>query len=251
MPTRRNLLVGVSALGVAALATSGAHAGEKAADKPAADKSAEKSDKPAAKVAPAGAFTLEPLPYPDTDLVPYISQNTLTYHYGKHHQGYVNKLNELYLGNESLGTTPDAVAKAAFGDKDRTSLYNNAAQAHNHTFLWSSMRKNGGGWPSGKLGDAMKLAFTDEEGWKKAFKESATTQFGSGWAWLVSKEGKVSVVHTANADCPLWTGEGTPLLVLDVWEHAYYLDYQNKRSEYVVAFLDHLVNWDFAAKNFG
>ncbi len=251
MTTRRDLLVGASAL-VALASTLPANA----ADKPAAtgaatpasgDKAA--TDKPAA---PTGPFTLAPLPFADTDLVPYISQNTLSYHYGKHHTGYVTKLNELYVGNESLGTTTEAVAKATFGDKDKKPLYNNAAQAWNHAFLWNSMKKGGGGFPtSGKFADAMKAAFTDSDGWKKAFKEAATTQFGSGWAWLIAKDGKLSVMHTANADSPQWTGEGTPLLVLDVWEHAYYLDYQNKRPDYVAAFLDHLANFDFAAKNFG
>jgi Fe-Mn family superoxide dismutase len=262
MPTRRDLLAGAPAFGIAVLgaaalsSSTSALAGDKSADK-AADKSTDKAaDKPAEtkaaeKPAPTGPFTLAPLPYADTDLVPFISQHTFSYHYAKHHAGYVNKLNELYVGNESMGTTTEAVAKAAYGDKDRTPLYNNAAQSWNHAFLWNSMKKGGGGMPlNGKVADAMRAAFVDSEGFKKAFREAALGQFGSGWAWLVNNGGKLSCVKTANADSPLWTGAGTPILVLDVWEHAYYLDYQNKRVDYVNAFLDHLANWDFAEKNF-
>lgn len=247
MPSRRDLLVGVSAFAVATAASSALAGGAKPPEsKPAADKP------PESKPPAAGPFTLAPLPWGDADLAPVISQSTVSFHYGKHHQGYVNKLNELYVGNESLGSTPEAIATAAYGKADKAPLYNNAAQAWNHAFYWNSMKKNGGTVPTtGKLADAIKAGFGDADGLKKAFKETALGQFGSGWAWLVNNGGKLSMVKTANADSPLWTGAGTPLLVIDVWEHAYYLDYQNKRSDYVAAWLDKLVNWDFAEKNFG
>lgn len=255
MPTRRDILagapaLGVAALGVAAFSSSRAYAGDKPADTKAAD--TKSADTKAAPAPVTGPFTLAALPFADTELAPFISQNTLSFHYGKHHAKYVSKLNELYVGNEAMGTTTEAVAKAAYGDKDHTPLYNNAAQAWNHAFFWNSLRKGGGGVPmAGKLSDAMKSAFTDADGFKKAFREAATGQFGSGWAWLVSNGGKLSCVKTANADSPLWTGAGTPLLCIDVWEHSYYLDYQDKRVDYVNAFLDHLANWEFAEKNYG
>lgn len=205
---------------------------------------------PAATVA-SGPFTLPALPYADTDLTPAISQNTIGFHYGKHHQGYVNKLNELVVGKEWASKSLDDVVKGTYGTES-TSIYNNSAQIWNHTFYWNSMKKAGGGAaPAGKLADAIKAAFGDHEGFKKEFTAAATGQFGSGWAWLVVKEGKLAVVKTANADSPGVTGAGTPLLVCDVWEHAYYLDYQNRRNEYVTAWLDKAVNWDFAAKNLG
>ena len=248
MPTRRDLLVGAPALGVAVLgaASLANSAIAFAADtKPADTKTSEAK----AAAAPTGPFTLAALPFADTDLVPYISQNTLSFHYGKHHAKYVSKLNELYVGNEAMGTTPEAVAKAAYGDKDHTPLYNNAAQAWNHTFLWNSMKKNGGGMPTtGKLADALKAAFTDADGFKKAFRDTATSQFGSGWAWLVLNKGKLEICSTANQDSPVSEGK-TPLLTLDVWEHSYYLKYQNKRAEYIENWWK-VVDWQAVNKRF-
>lgn len=205
----------------------------------------------AAPAAPSGPFTLAPLPYADTDLAPAISQNTLSFHYGKHHQGYVNKLNELVAGKEWASKSLDDVVKGTHGT-EAIGIYNNSAQVWNHNFYWNSMKKGGGGSaPAGRVADAIKAAFGDHDGFKKEFIQAATSQFGSGWAWLVVKDGKLAVVKTANADNPVVTGAGTPLLVCDVWEHAYYLDYQNKRGEYLTAWLDKALNWDFATKNLG
>ena len=221
-----------------------------AATPPAAPAPATPVATPAASVA-TGPFTLPALPYADTDLAPTISQSTIGFHYGKHHQGYVNKLSELVAGKDWASKSLDDVVKGSYGTEN-TEIYNNSAQIWNHTFYWNSMKKAGGGAaPAGKLADAIKAAFGDHDGFKKEFTAAATGQFGSGWAWLVVKEGKLAVVKTANADNPIGTGAGTPLLVCDVWEHAYYLDYQNRRNEYVSAWLDKAVNWDFAAKNLG
>ncbi len=248
MPTRRDLLVQASLLGASALVASAPRRAQAADD--AAGQIAITPGPAAPTGKPSTHFTLAPLPYSDADLAPALSQNAITFHYGKHHQGYINKLNEYYTGNEALGTTQKEVAKATYGNPDQIMLYNNAAQSWNHAFYWNSMKKKGGGTPGGALGDSFKSAFTDAEGFKNAFREVATSQFGSGWAWLVNNNGKLSILKTSNADSPQWAGGGTPLIVIDVWEHAYYLDYQNKRNEYVNAFCDSLVNWEFAAQNF-
>ena len=256
-PTSRRSLLGHAARAAAVLATLPALAGSEKKQGTAIDpaaKPAEPAPTPAPAATPAatgGPFALAPLPYADTDLAPVVSQNTLSFHYGKHHLGYVNKLNELVAGKEWAAKSVEDCMKGTHGTEN-TGIYNNSAQAYNHAFYWNSMKKAGGGDPpAGKLADAIKAAFGDPAGFRKEFAAAATSQFGSGWAWLVAKDGKLSVVKTPNADNPIVLGSGTPLLVCDVWEHAYYLDYQNKRADYVAAWLEKLVNWDFAAKNLG
>jgi Fe-Mn family superoxide dismutase len=197
-----------------------------------------------------GTFTLPPLPYANEALEPYISAKTLSFHYGKHHAGYFEKLNNALTGNKNYASTSLAdVIATAFKASD-TLVFNNAAQAWNHTFYWHSMRPGGGGEPSGKLADRVKSDFGNFANLRRQLAEAANGQFGSGWAWLVNEDGKLRVTKTPNADTPI-TGRGRPLLTIDVWEHAYYLDYQNRRVDYVTAVLDHLINWDFAAENLG
>ncbi len=189
------------------------------------------------------SFELPALPYAKDALAPHMSAETFEYHYGKHHQGYVNKLNAGIAGTPFEGKGLEEIIKGAEGG-----LFNNAAQTWNHTFFWHSMKPGGGGAPSGDIADAINRDFGGIEGFKKAFFDAAAGRFGSGWAWLVLKDGKLAVIDTANADTPLRSGM-TPLLTLDVWEHAYYIDYRNDRPSFIKAFLDHLVNWDFAAEN--
>lgn len=194
------------------------------------------------------AFTLPPLPYDRTALAPHISEETLSYHYGKHHQTYVTNLNKLTEGTPFEGQSLEDVIQAVAGDKDKVGVFNNAAQVWNHTFYWHCMSPQGGGEPTGPLKDRLEKDFGSIEAFKKAFKEAALTQFGSGWAWLVEKDGTLSILKTGNADLPMAHGY-TALLTCDVWEHAYYLDYQNRRPDYVETFLTHLVNWDYVAQN--
>jgi len=192
---------------------------------------------------------LPPLPYADNALEPAISANTIGFHYGKHHATYVANLNKL------LGETPDLadlpfpeLLKTTAVNPNRAGIFNNAAQTWNHTFYWQSMRPGGGGAPSGPLKDKIDADLGGFDKFRETFKQAAVSQFGSGWAWLVLDGKKLAVAKTGNADTPLVQGK-TPLLVIDVWEHAYYLDYQNRRADYVDAWLDRLVNWDFAAQN--
>ena len=187
------------------------------------------------------------LPYAGDALEPHISARTLEFHHGKHHKAYVDKLNAAIEGTDYEGQSLEAIIAAAHDASD-TGVFNNAAQAWNHTFLWHSMSPHGGGEPTGALADAINAKFGDLAGFREAFKAAAMGQFGSGWAWLVRKGNGVDIVTTGNADTPL-LGDTPPLLTLDVWEHAYYLDYQNKRDTYVDAFLNELVNWEFAAQN--
>jgi Fe-Mn family superoxide dismutase len=194
------------------------------------------------------AFTLDKLPYADTALAPVISSNTLSFHYGKHHAGYVDKLNQLAAGTEFAGQSLEAVVKGSAGKADKAAIFNNAAQIWNHTFYWNSLRPNGGGQPTGSLKGKIDAAFGGYDAFRKQFVEAAMGQFGSGWAWLVSDAGTLKIVKTANADTPLVHGQ-KPLLTVDVWEHAYYLDYQNRRQAYAEAVIDKLLNWDFAEKN--
>ena len=196
----------------------------------------------------AAAFTLPPLPYDDNALAPVISANTISFHYGKHHKTYVDNLNKLVPGTEWEGASLEAIISATAGKADRVGLFNNAAQVWNHTFYWHGLKKNGGGAPTGALADKIGSAFGSFENFKKEFASAAVTQFGSGWAWLVAEGGNVKIVKTANADVPFTRGQA-PLITIDVWEHAYYLDYQNRRADYVQAVLDKLFNWDFAAEN--
>lgn len=196
----------------------------------------------------SGPFTLPPLPYPDDALSPAISANTIGFHYGKHHQAYVNNLNQLVAGTPLADQSLEAVIKTAVGAADKTAIFNNAAQVWNHTFYWNSLRPKGGGKPSGVLAEWIEKSFGGFDPFKAEFAKAATGQFGSGWAWLVKDGDKLIVTKTGNADTPITQGQ-KPLLTIDVWEHAYYLDYQNRRGDYVAAVLDKLINWDFAAQN--
>jgi len=193
-------------------------------------------------------YELPTLPYTYTALEPYISKSTLEFHHDKHHASYVNKFNDAVQGTNLDSKTLEEVIQAIAGDASKTGLFNNAAQAWNHTFYWNSMKSNGGGSPTGDLADKIDADFGSFDQFKDAFKTAGATQFGSGWAWLVLDKGTLKVTKTGNADNPLTSGQ-TPLLTMDVWEHAYYLDYQNRRPDYINTFLNHLVNWDFAAQN--
>lgn len=193
-------------------------------------------------------FDLPDLPYPATALEPHISAETFGFHHGKHHKAYVDKLNAAVAGTDYENQPLDAVIMASHEAGD-TAVFNNAAQAWNHTFLWHSMSPEGGGAPSGALADAINERFGDLAGFREAFKNAAMGQFGSGWAWLVQTGEGLEIVSTGNADSPLTSGL-VPLLTLDVWEHAYYLDFQNRRDAYIDAFLDSMVNWAFAASNY-
>jgi len=189
---------------------------------------------------------LPPLPYAKDALAPHVSAETLEYHHGKHHQAYVTNLNNLIKGTEYENLDLEAIVRKA----PAGGIYNNSAQVSNHTFFWNCMKPAGGGEPSGALADAIKAKWGSFEDFKKAFTASAVGNFGSGWTWLVKKaDGGVDIVNMGAAGTPLTTGEKA-LLCIDVWEHAYYIDYRNRRPDFVAAFLSHLVNWDFAAKNF-
>jgi len=189
-------------------------------------------------------FTLPPLPYDKGALAPHISAETLEYHYGKHHQAYVTNLNKLLEGKPEANKSLEEIIASSEGG-----VFNNAAQVWNHTFYWHSLKPQGGGAPAGDLADAIKRDFGSVEKFGEEFSNAAATQFGSGWAWLVlGKDKNLSVTKTANADLPLKHGQ-TPLLTIDVWEHAYYIDYRNARPKYIETFLKSLVNWDFALQN--
>ena len=188
------------------------------------------------------------LPYPIDALEPHVSATTLEFHHGKHHRAYVDKLNAAIAGTAHENKSLEEIISAA-AETSETGIFNNAAQAWNHTFLWNSMSPNGGGEPTGQLAEAIDDRFGGVEQFKADFKDAALAQFGSGWTWLVRTSAGLDIVSTGNADTPLVHG-ATPLLTLDVWEHAYYLDYQNKRDAYVDTFLNNLINWDFAAQNF-
>ncbi len=188
---------------------------------------------------------LPPLPYDMNALEPHISANTLSFHYGKHHQTYVTNLNNLLKDHILATSSLEDVIMASAGKADMVGIFNNAAQVWNHTFYWNCMKPNGGGEPSGILKARIDAAFGSFEAFCAEFKQAALTQFGSGWAWLVSDtNGKLAILKTPNADLPMVHGV-TALLTCDVWEHAYYLDYQNRRPDYVDTFLKSLVNWEF------
>jgi Fe-Mn family superoxide dismutase len=195
------------------------------------------------------AYELPALPYDYNALDPLISARTLEFHHDKHHAAYVTNYNNLVKDTPLADKSLEAVIKEVYGDATKAGIFNNGAQAWNHTFYWNSLKPSGGGTPSGALGDKINADFGGFDKFKEAFKTAATTQFGSGWAWLVLENGTLKVTKTGNADNPIALGQ-TPLLTLDVWEHAYYLDYQNKRPDYITEFLDKLANWDFAAANF-
>ena len=198
----------------------------------------------------AALHALPPLPYADNALDPVISANTLGFHYGKHHKGYVDNLNKLLAGTELAGLSLEQLINETAGKADKVAIFNNAAQTWNHTFYWRSLRAKGGGEPPAAVKQKIETSFGNLDACKKELATAATTQFGSGWAWLVLEGDKLKVVKTGNAETPLTKG-AKPLLTIDVWEHAYYLDYQNRRADYVNAVLDKLINWDFAAENLG
>ena len=191
------------------------------------------------------AFTLPALPYARDALAPHISENTLNFHYGKHHQAYVDNLNKLVAGTPLENAPLEEVVKQSWAEK-KTPIFNNAGQVWNHTFYWHSMKPQGGGKPTGLIADRINKDFGSFEEFKNKFAEAGTTQFGSGWAWLSLKDGKLVVSKSGNAETPLTEAGVTPLITMDVWEHAYYLDYQNLRPKYINTFLDELVNWDHA-----
>ena len=189
--------------------------------------------------------TLPALPYAKTALAPYISEETFDFHYSKHHQTYVTNLNNLIKGTEFEHADLESIVK-----KSAAGIYNNSAQVWNHTFFWHSMKPNGGGAPTGALADAINAKWGSFDAFKAAFQASAVGNFGSGWTWLVKKaDGSVDIVNMGAAGTPLTTGDKA-LLTIDVWEHAYYIDYRNVRAKYVETFLASLANWDFAAANF-
>lgn len=189
------------------------------------------------------AFELPALPYAQDALAPHISAETLEYHYGKHHQTYVTNLNKLVEGTEfENASLEDVIMKSDAG------LFNNSAQVWNHTFYWNSMSPSGGGAPTGEVADAINSAFGSYDEFRAKFAEAATTQFGSGWAWLVDSGSGLEIMKTSNADLPMKHGSKA-LLTIDVWEHAYYIDFRNARPNYISTFLDSLVNWDFVAQN--
>lgn len=196
----------------------------------------------------APASPIIPLPYPMDALAPYISERTLEFHYGKHHQAYAANTVKLITGTAMAGMPLVEIIRKSFGNKEETALYHNAAQVFNHNFYWQSMKPKGGGKPDGKLLQAIDASFGNLDTFVKQLTESAAGLFGSGWTWLVKDGDRLKVINTADADTPVTTGM-VPLLTLDVWEHAYYLDYQNRRIDYIRAYIEHLANWEFAAKN--
>jgi Fe-Mn family superoxide dismutase len=196
----------------------------------------------------AAPHVLPPLPYAEDALAPVISASTLSFHHGKHHKAYVDNLNKLIAGTEFETMPLEAIIAATAGKSDVAPIFNNAAQTWNHTFYWHSLKPRGGGEPQATLKQAIEGSFDSVDAFKKQLADAATSQFGSGWAWLVKEGDALKVVKTGNAENPMTQGL-KPLLTIDVWEHAYYLDYQNKRADYVNAVIDKLLNWDFAAGN--
>jgi Fe-Mn family superoxide dismutase len=195
-----------------------------------------------------GTIKLPSLPYKADALEPYISEETIRFHYGKHHSGYVKKVNRMIKGTAYANLGLGAIIQKTRGSAGEIGIFNNAAQVFNHTFYWNSMKPGGGGAPAGIIAEKIEADFGSYDAFKKAFTSAALSQFGSGWAWLVKDGDALKIIKTANADTPIAEGL-IPLLTVDVWEHAYYLDYQNRRAEYVDAYLEHLVNWEFAETN--
>ena len=192
-------------------------------------------------------ITLPALPYAYDALEPHISKETLEFHHDKHHQTYVTNLNNLIKGTDLEGKTLEEIIKISAGDAAKAGIFNNAAQVWNHTFYWNSITPNGGGKPTGAIAAKIDEAFGSYEKFAEEFATAATTQFGSGWAWLVADavNGKLSITKTSTADTPLAHGQ-IAVLTIDVWEHAYYIDYRNARPKYISTFLESLVNWDYA-----
>ncbi len=195
------------------------------------------------------AVQLASLPYPENALEPVISARTIEFHYGKHHQGYVNNLNKLITDTPMADLPLEKIIANTVNNSETAGIFNNAAQIWNHNFYWKSLKPGGSAIPA-ELKSALEKDFGSIENVKKEFSQAAVTQFGSGWAWLVKDGGTLKIVKTSNAQCPLTSGQ-TPLLTIDVWEHAYYLDYQNRRPDYVAAVIDKLLNWEFAVENLG
>ena len=195
-------------------------------------------------------FALPPLPFAENALEPVISANTISFHYGKHHKTYVDNLNNLVKGTDYENAPLEKIIDETAGKADKAGLFNNAAQTWNHTFYWNSLKGGGGGKPSGKISQMIDAAFGGYDNFKKELSSTTVSQFGSGWGWLVLDGEALKIVKTPNAEVPFTKGQ-KPLLTIDVWEHAYYLDHQNKRAAYVDAVIDKLLNWDFAARNLG
>ena len=193
------------------------------------------------------AFALPPLPYPTSALEPHMSAKTLEFHHGKHHKAYVDTLNKLVDGSPLAGKSLEAIIRATATDEAKAAIFNNAAQAWNHTFFWRSMKPKGGGKPNGEMAQAIERSFGGLDKFREKFAAACAGQFGSGWGWLIRDRDTLKIITTPNAHNPLAQGQ-TALLACDVWEHAYYLDFQNRRADFVATFLDHLVNWDHAAE---
>lgn len=194
------------------------------------------------------SFTLPPLPFDKNALAPHMSAETFDFHHGKHHNAYVVKLNELVAGTAMEKQSLEDIMNATYGDDGKAAIYNNAAQIWNHTFFWNSLSPHGGGDLPTELAEKINQDFGSVEKFKEEFTAAAMGQFGSGWAWLTLKNGKLKITKTANAINPMNLGE-TPLLTCDVWEHAYYIDHRNSRPNFVKSFLDNMANWEFAAQN--
>jgi Fe-Mn family superoxide dismutase len=199
---------------------------------------------------PVGSIVLPPLPWAENALEPVVSAKTVSFHYGKHHKTYVDTVNKMIAGTEYADITLEKLIDATAGKTEQAGIFNNAAQVWNHNFYWNSLRPKGGGEPPSMLKQKIAAAFGSVDACKKELSAAAVAQFGSGWAWLVADAGKLKIVKTADAETPIAHGV-KPLLTVDVWEHAYYLDYQNKRADYVNAVLDKLINWEFAERNLG
>jgi Fe-Mn family superoxide dismutase len=200
-------------------------------------------------LAQKGTFTLPPLPYDQAALEPHVSAKTLSFHHGKHHQTYVDNLNKLIKDTDFANISLEEIIKKSHNDPSKLPIFNNAAQVWNHAFFWHTMKQNGGGKPSETLLKQIEKDFGSYEKFAEEFKAMALAQFGSGWAWLVWDKDKLKVTKTGNAELPMVLGQKA-LLTVDVWEHAYYLDYQNRRADYVNIFLEKLINWNFVEENF-
>ncbi len=195
-------------------------------------------------------FKLPPLPFADNALAPVISAKTIALHYGKHHKAYVDKLNKLVKDTDYESAPLERIIKETAGKSDQALIFNNAAQVWNHTFYWNSLTGSGGGKPSGKIAGMIEASFGGYTKFRKELSATTMSQFGSGWGWLVQDGAALKVVKTGDADVPLTKGQ-KPLLTIDVWEHAYYVDYQDQREAYVNAVIDKLLNWNFASRNLG
>ncbi len=194
-------------------------------------------------------LVLPDLPYPKDALAPVISANTLEFHHGKHHKAYVDNANKLIAGTDLENESLENIVKKAAGDPAKAGIFNNAAQIWNHSFYWKCLKPGGGGAPGGAVGSKITATWGSADKFFEELKNAGVTQFGSGWAWLVLEKGELKITKTPNADTPLVHSQ-TPLLTIDVWEHAYYLDYQNRRPDYLQAVMDRLINWDFVNANF-